>query len=76
MHTKLGYFLGLQNFITLYLKKLNNDTFVTGAPNNGKFNEIDRTSLAYTEGEIGKIMSRGVICADKSYFLMPDHKYR
>ena len=26
--------------------------FVTGAANNRKFNEIDKTSLAYTEGKI------------------------
>ena len=73
MHTKLGYFFGLQNFITSYLKKPYNDTFVTGAPNNGKFNEIDRTSLAYTEGEISWVMWRGVIYPHKPYFLMPGH---
>ena len=47
--------------------------FVTGTANNGKFNEIDKTSLAYTEGDRSLIVWRGVFCANKPYFPMLGH---
>ena len=48
-------------------------TFVVGTTNNGLFNAIDRTCIAYTEVEICGIMCRGVatcILCSKSNFLM------
>ena len=40
---------------------------------NGKFNATYKTHIAYTKGEIGRIMWRGVFCLHKPYFLIPGH---
>ena len=47
----------------------------TNVPTNGEFNVIYRTGIVSTEGEIPKIMLRGIFCAHKPYFLMLGHKW-
>ena len=56
--------------ITFQPLKFHNSLFkqsllITVTANNGLFNAIDRTYLAYTEVEISKIMWRGVFYAHK-----------
>ena len=47
--------------------------FCTNTAHNGELYAIDVTYIAYTEGEISRIMWRGVFCVHIPYSLMPGH---
>ena len=69
VHINFGHFFRLRIIITLWLN------IDTRAAYNGLFNATYRSCISYTEGEISRIMWRGIICVHKPYFLMPGHKY-
>ena len=73
VHITFDHIFRLWNVITLWLNIAYQSTFAKCAANNGLFNTSYGLYIACTGGEINRIMSRGVFCAHKPYFLMLGH---